>query len=107
MANKLHLRRDDTVVVISGKDKCKVGKVLRAMPKTGKVIVENVNVVARHTKPSGQGQPGGIIRSEGAIFASKVMLYCEKCNKATRISYKVAADGKKVRVCKHCGAELG
>ena len=78
-----------------------MGKVLRAMPKTGKVIVENVNVVARHTKPSGQGQPGGIIRSEGAIFASKVMLYCEKCNKATRISYKVAADGKKVRVCKH------
>ena len=101
MANKLHIRRDDTVVVISGKDKGKVGKVLRAMPKTGKVMV------ASHTYHSGQGQPGGIIRSEGAIFASKVMLYCEKCNKATRISYKVAADGKKVRVCKHCGAELG
>ena len=106
MVKKLHVRKDDTVVVVSGKDKGKQGKVLRALPKEGKVVVEGVNVVARHTKPKGQGDPGGIIRSEAPIYASKVMLVCEKCNKATRISYKILPDGKKVRVCKHCGAEI-
>ncbi len=106
MANKLHIRRDDTVVVIAGKDKGKIGKVLGAMPSAGKVIVEKVNVVSRHTKPRGQGQPGGIIKSERAINSSNVMLYCEKCKKATRISVKMQAD-KKVRVCKHCGADIG
>ena len=107
MVKKLHVRKDDTVVVVSGKDKGKQGKVLRALPKEGKVVVEGVNVVARHTKPKGQGDPGGIIRSEAPIYASKVMLVCEKCNKATRISYKILPDGKKVRVCKKCVAELG
>ena len=95
MVKKLHVRKDDTVVVVSGKDKGKQGKVLRALPKEGKV------------KPKGQGDPGGIIRSEAPIYASKVMLVCEKCNKATRISYKILPDGKKVRVCKKCAAELG
>ena len=107
MVKKLHVRKDDTVVVVSGKDKGKQGKVLRALPKEGKVVVEGVNVVARHTKPKGQGDPGGIIRSEAPIYASKVMLVCEKCNKATRISYKILPDGKKVRVCMKCAAELG
>ncbi|MFR7473477.1 MAG: 50S ribosomal protein L24 [Christensenellales bacterium] len=107
MVKKLHVRKDDTVVVVSGKDKGKQGKVLRALPKEGKVVVEGVNVVARHTKPKGQGDPGGIIRSEAPIYASKVMLVCEKCNKATRISYKILPDDKKVRVCKKCAAELG
>ena len=106
MVKKLHVRKDDTVVVVSGKDKGKQGKVLRALPKEGKVVVEGVNVVARHTKPKGQGDPGGIIRSEAPIYASKVMLVCEKCNKATRISYKILPDGKKVRVCKKCGETL-
>lgn len=105
--NKLHVRHDDTVVVVSGKDKGKVGKVISALPQKSKVIVEKVNVVARHTKPKGQAQPGGIIRTEAAINASKVMLYCDKCKKATRISYKTRPDGTKVRVCKHCAAELG
>ena len=103
MVKKLHVRKDDTVVVVSGKDKGKQGKVLRALPKEGKVVVEGVNVVARHTKPKGQGDPGGIIRSEAPIYASKVMLVCEKCNKATRISYKILPDGKKVRVAKATG----
>ena len=107
MTKKLHIRRDDTVVVISCKDKGKKGKVLRAIPKEGKVVVEGVNMLTRHTKPRAQGQTGGIVHSEGAIYASKVMLYCEKCGKATRISYKVLPDGKKVRVCKKCAAELG
>ena len=107
MVKKLHVRKDDTVVVISGKDKGKQGKVLRALPKAGKIVVENVNVVARHTKPKGQGDPGGIIRSEAPIYASKVMLVCDKCSKATRVSYKILPDGKKVRVCQKCAAELG
>ena len=107
MVKKLHVRKDDTVVVISGKDKGKQGKVLRALPKAGKIVVENVNVVARHTKPKGQGDPGGIIRSEAPIYASKVMLVCDKCSKATRVSYKILPDGKKVRVCKKCADELG
>jgi large subunit ribosomal protein L24 len=106
MANKLHVHRDDTVVVITGKDSGKIGKVLHAYPAEGKVSVEKVNVVSRHTKPRGQQTPGGIIKSERAIDASNVMLYCEKCKKATRIQVKVQA-GKRVRVCKHCGAELG
>ena len=74
MTKKLHIRRDDTVVVISGKDKGKKGKVLRAIPKEGKVVVEGVNMLTRHTKPRAQGQTGGIVHSEGAIYASKVML---------------------------------
>ncbi len=86
MVKKLHVRKDDTVVVVSGKDKGKQGKVLRSAQRRKKVVVEGVNVVARHTKPKGQGDPGGIIRSEAPIYASKVMLVCEKCNKATRIS---------------------
>jgi large subunit ribosomal protein L24 len=106
MTNKLHVRRNDSVVVIAGKDKGTIGKVLGAQPKDGKVIVEKVNIVARHTKPKGQGEPGGILKREAPIDASNVMLYCEKCKKATRISYKLSGD-KKVRVCKHCAAELG
>ena len=107
MVKKLHIRKDDTVVVISGKDKGKQGKVMVAMPKAGKIIVEGTNMVHRHTKPRGQGQPGGIIEREAAIFASKVMLVCNKCNKATRIAYLIKPDGARVRVCKKCGAEIG
>ena len=105
MVKKLHVRKDDTVVVVSGKDKGKQGKVLRALPKEGKVVVEGVNVVARHTKPKGQGDPGGIIRSEAPIYASKVMLVCPKCGKPTRIAHKILADGTKARLCKNsdCG----
>ncbi len=107
MVKKLHVRRDDTVVVISGKDKGKQGKVLRTEPKTGRLVVESVNVVSRHQKPKSQTDVGGIIQSEAPIYASKVMLVCSKCGKATRISYKMKPDGKKIRVCKKCAAELG
>jgi large subunit ribosomal protein L24 len=100
---KLHVKKDDTVVVITGKDKGKKGKVLVASPKDNKVIVEGVNIVARHTKPSGQGNQGGIIRREAHIDASNVMLYCDKCDKGVRVSIKVLDNGEKVRVCKKCG----
>jgi large subunit ribosomal protein L24 len=102
----LNIRRDDTVIVLSGKDKGKEGKVITVDPKEGKLIVEGVNVAKRHTKPRKQGDPGGIIKKETPIYASKVMRVCPKCNKPTRAAHLVKADGAKVRVCKKCGAEI-
>ena len=104
--NKMSIRKDDTVVVLSGKDKGKQGKVLKTEPKSGKVVVEKVNLVSRHTKPRRQGEEGGILQKEAPIYASKVMRVCPKCNKPTRAAHKVLADGKKVRICKKCGAEI-
>lgn len=101
--NKIHVRKKDTVVVVSGKDKGKTGEVLAVYPKNGKVLVKGVNVVTKHQKPNKANMQGGLIHKESAIFASKVMLYCDKCKTATRISHKVLEDGTKVRVCKHCG----
>ena len=103
--NKMSIKKDDLVIVLSGKDKGKQGKILEVMPKSGKVIVEKVNVVSRHTKPRKQGEEGGIIKKETPIYACKVMTVCPKCDKATRVAHKIV-DGKKVRVCKHCGAEI-
>ena len=103
---KLHVRKDDTVVVITGKDKGKKGKILVAMPEAGKVVVEGVNVVSRHTKPQGQNNQGGILKKEAPIYACKVQRVCPKCNKPTRPAHKLLEGGKKVRVCKKCGAEI-
>ena len=102
---KMNIKKDDVVVVLSGKDKGKQGKVLEVQPKAGKVIVEKVNVVSRHTKPRKQGDEGGIIQKEAPLYACKVMRVCPKCDKPTRVAYEIK-DGKKVRVCKHCGAAL-
>lgn len=104
--NKLHVKRDDNVVVIAGKDKGKKGKVLVALPAKERVIVQNVNVNTKHQKPRGQGQPGGRIHQEGAIHASNVMLICSKCDKPTRVGHLIKEDGKKVRVCKKCGEAI-
>ena len=101
----MSIRKDDTVVVLSGKDKGKQGKVLSVDPKGGKVIVEGVNIVSRHQKPRRQGEEGGIIKMESALYACKVMRVCPKCSKPTRPAHKVTANGK-VRVCKKCGAEI-
>ena len=104
--NKMSIKKGDLVVVLSGKDKGKQGKVLTAMPKSGKVVVEKVNMVSRHTKPRQQGEQGGIIQKETPLYASKVMAVCPKCSKPTRPAHKFLADGKKVCVCKKCGAEI-
>ena len=101
----MNVKKNDTVLVLSGKDKGKKGKVLSVDPETRKVIVEGVSVADRHQKPRKQGEEGGIIRKETPIYASKVMTVCPKCDKATRVAHKIV-DGKKVRVCKHCGAEI-
>ena len=103
--NKMSIKKGDVVVVLSGKDKGKQGKVLAAMPADRKVIVEGINVVSRHTRPRKQGEEGGILKKEAAIYACKVQKVCPKCNKPTRIGHKVEGD-KKVRICKKCGAEI-
>jgi len=100
--NKVHVRKKDTVMVISGKDKGKTGEVLAVSPKTGKVLVKGINMVTKHQKPSRQNMQGGIVHKEGAIFSSKVMLYCTKCKSVTRIENIVLEDGTKVRKCKKC-----
>ena len=103
--NKVHVKRDDTVIVISGDDKGKKSKVLEVSPEEGKVIVKDVNIVTKHAKPRRQGEAGGIVKVEGALYADKVQLYCEKCGKGVRAKHKIV-DGKKVRVCAKCGENL-
>jgi len=109
--NKMSIRKDDTVIVLSGKDKGKQGKVLEVFPKESKVVVEKVNMVSRHTKPRQQGDQGGIIQKEAPIYACKVQHVCPKCGKPTRPAHQKVEktiSGKKrmvsVRVCKKCGA---
>ena len=102
----MNIRIDDKVVVLSGMDKGKEGKILTVYPKDGKVIVEGVNVGKRHKKARRQNEESGIIRVETPIYASKVMLVCPKCSKGTRIGHKFNEKGEKVRVCKKCGAEM-
>jgi len=100
---KMHVKRGDTVQVLSGKDKGRQGKVITAFPKSGKVIVEGVAVAKRHQKARMQGQESGIINMETPIYASKVMRVCESCNKPARTGVKILDDGSKVRYCKKCG----
>ena len=101
----MNVKKGDTVVVLSGKDKGKKGKVLGTVPAENKVVVEGINMVSCHIKPRKQGEEGGIVKREAALYASKVQVVCPKCNKAPRVGHKIEGD-KKVRVCKKCGAEL-
>ena len=104
--NKLNVKKGDTVVVISGKDKGKQGKILVAYPEKERVVVQNANMITKHVKPRRQGEPGGRIEKEGTIHVSNVMLVCPKCGKPTRVGHKFDADGNKSRACKKCGANL-
>ncbi len=110
MQPKMNVKSGDTVVVISGAYKGKSGKVQKAFPAEGKIVVEGVALVKRHQKPRGQGMPGGIITKEAAIPACKVMLLCPACKKATRAAHKfITREGqkpRKVRTCKKCGATM-
>ena len=101
--NKLHVKKGDTVLVLSGKDKGKKGKVIEALPKKSKVVVEGVNKVKRHTKPSQSMPQGGSIVKEAAMHAAKVQLVCPSCDKATRIKKTALASGAMARTCKKCG----
>ena len=103
MSTKMHVKTGDKVVVLSGKDKGKEGKVLSVNPDKRTVIVEGVSVATKHKKPRRMGETGGIISQETPIYASKVMNICAKCKAATRIGRKVLEDGTHVRYCKKCG----
>ena len=105
MTSKLHVKKGDKVEVIAGKDKGKQGKVLRSFPADGKVLVEGVNKVKKHTKGTQKDPAGGIKESEAPIAASNVLLYCSKCSRGVRTGSDMKGD-KKVRVCKKCGKEL-
>ena len=101
----MEVKKGDNVVVIAGKDKGKKGKVLETSPKSSKVVVEGINIVSKHKKPRSAQDKGGIIKQTNPIDSSNVMVVCPVCGKATRVSHKIV-DGKKVRVCKKCGASL-
>jgi large subunit ribosomal protein L24 len=98
----IKLKKDDKVKVIAGKDKGKIGKVLKVSGKKNRLLVENINVVKRHTKPSAQNRQGGILESEALIHWSNVMLMCNKCIEPVRVKTKTLDDGKKVRICRKC-----
>ena len=102
----MEIRKDDNVIVLSGRDKGKQGKVLKADPRGGKVTVSGVNVASKHRKPRNQQEEGGIIKMETPIYVSKVQLVCPKCGKATRVGHVIHEDGSRARVCKKCGAEV-
>ncbi len=108
MNKKIHVKTGDEVVVINGKYRGKRGKVMQVSPSEGKVIVEGVNIVTKHVKPKKQGEPGGLIKAESALYAPKVQLICPKCGKPTRTGSTINAKGKKMRTCKksNCLAEF-
>jgi len=99
----MKIRKNDMVLVISGNQKGKKGKVLKVFPKTEKIIVEGVRLIKRHSKPTQKNPKGGIIEKEASINVSNVMVICSKCNTATRVGIKTLEDGRKARVCKSCG----
>ena len=99
----MKIRKNDTVLVIAGRDKGKKGKVRTAIPKKERLLVDGVNMIKKHARPTGQARQAGIIEREAPIHVSSVMLLCEKCSKPTRIGRRLLADGKKVRFCKACG----
>ena len=106
MNNKVHVKTGDTVKIISGRDRGKQGKVIAVAPKEGKVIVEKCNIVSKHIKPRRMGEAGGIVKAEGAIYASKVQIVCPRCGRQTRVAHKILADGKKERICVKCKEAL-
>ncbi len=100
------MKKDDVVMVIAGKEKGKSGRILKLLPKKNRVIVEKVNMIKRHTKPTRQMPQGGVLEKEGSIHVSNVMIICHRCNVPVRIGKRIMEDGSKVRVCRKCGEVL-
>lgn len=98
----MKIRKDDTVLVVAGKDKGKKGKVRFTYPKHERVVVEGVNLIKRHTRARGTVRQAGIIELEAPVHISNVMLMCNKCNRPTRIGFQILADGRKARICRSC-----
>jgi len=103
MRDKTRIKKDDKVKVITGKDRGKIGKVLKVNRKKDRILVENVNIVKRHTRPSAKQRQGGILEMEASLHWSNVMLMCDKCLAPVRVKLQQLEDGKKVRVCRKCG----
>jgi len=103
---KMKIKKGDNVIILLGKDRGKTGKVTAVLPKEGKIVVDKVNILTRHTKPRKQGDAGGIIKSEGAFYACKAQVVCSKCGVATRVGRRKLTDGTNVRYCKKCDEEL-
>jgi large subunit ribosomal protein L24 len=102
----VQIRKNDSVMVITGKERGKTGKVLRVLPDKDAIIIERINLVKRHSKPRGPQQPGGIVEKEASIHVSNLMIMCDKCNAPVRVGKKVLSDGKKIRICRRCGEAL-
>ena len=100
--SRCHLKKDDKVKIIAGKDKGKIGKVLKVIRKSNRVLVENINIIKRHTRPSATNRQGGIVEGEAPIHWDNVMVMCNKCVKPVRVKVQRLEDGKKVRVCREC-----
>ena len=107
MEKLYHVKKNDLVMVTTGKDKGKTGKVLRVYPEKQRAVVEKINQIYEHVKPNPQkGIKGGIVQKEGPIHVSNLLVICPTCNKPARVGHVVLNDGKKVRVCRKCGAEI-
>ena len=106
MPNKFHLKKDDQVMVMAGKEKGKTGKLLRIIAKKEGALIEKVNFVKRHSRPSGQNRQGGIIEKEAPLPLSNIMLICARCTVPVKVGRKVLDDGKRVRYCKKCGEHI-
>ena len=102
----MQIRKNDSVMIIAGKERGKTGKVLRVLLDKDAAIIERVNLIKRHTRPKGPQQPGGIVEKEASIHASNLMIMCDKCNAPVRIGRKILADGNKIRICRRCGEAL-
>lgn len=102
----LHLRKNDNVMIIAGKERGTTGKILKVLSEKDRAIIERLNLVKRHTKPRGPQQPGGIVEKEASIHISNLMLMCDHCNAPVRFGHKVLGDGKKVRICRRCSETI-
>jgi large subunit ribosomal protein L24 len=102
----VQIRKNDSVMVIKGRERGKTGKVLRVIRENDAVIIERVNLVKRHTRPRGPQQPGGIVEKEASLQSANVMIMCDKCNAPVRIGHKILADGTKIRICRRCHEAL-
>ena len=102
----LKVKKNDKIKVLQGKDRGKTGKVLRIEPSNGRLYVEGINIIKRHTRKKSQNQPGGIISKEGPVNISNVVVVCPNCSKTTRIGFALKDSGDKVRVCKKCGGQF-
>lgn len=102
----MQIRRNDSVMVIAGKERGKTGKVLRVNPDKDAIVIERLNLVKRHSRARGPQQPGGIVEKEAPIPASNVMIMCDKCNAPVRVGRRLLGDGNKIRVCRRCGEAL-